>query len=153
MLCWSNVVDFYLINSSPPSAAYMRQWMGSALVQIMPVRRQAIILNNAGSIGPLRTKFSEIKISEIKIKIKNIFHSQKNVCEMTAILFRGRSVKHQADRTEDCVCFLIRRYGNSYSFKWRPTIPCSVTRYCLCHSGGHTTIPCLLWQLNSPRSF
>ena len=26
------------INSSPPSAAYMRQWIGSALVQIMACR-------------------------------------------------------------------------------------------------------------------
>ena len=33
--CWS-------INSSPPSAAYMRQWIGAALVQ-MSIRRQAII--------------------------------------------------------------------------------------------------------------
>ena len=35
------------INSSPHSAAYMRQWIGSALVQIMACR-QAIILTNAG---------------------------------------------------------------------------------------------------------
>ena len=29
---------FQLINTSPPSAAYMRQWTGSALVQVMACR-------------------------------------------------------------------------------------------------------------------
>ena len=61
-----------VINSSPPSAAYMRQWTRSALAQIM-ARRQAIIWTIAGllSIGPLGTNFSEILI-----KIQN-FHSRK----------------------------------------------------------------------------
>ena len=31
----SSICNITRINSSPPSAAYMRQWMGSALVQIM----------------------------------------------------------------------------------------------------------------------
>ena len=38
--------DPWVINSSPPSAAFMRQWIGSALVQIMGlshIRYQAII--------------------------------------------------------------------------------------------------------------
>ena len=59
------------INSSPPSAAYMHQGIGSALVQIMacPIRRQAIIKTSAGllSIGPLATNFSEILV-----KIRNL---------------------------------------------------------------------------------
>ena len=56
------------INSSPLSAAYMCQWIGSPLVQIMACGRiilhQAIIKTNAGllSIGPLGTNFSEILI-------------------------------------------------------------------------------------------
>ena len=42
------------INSFPPSATYMRQWIGSALIQIMACRLFPIILINAGllSIGP-----------------------------------------------------------------------------------------------------
>ena len=30
-------------NSSPPRAAYMRQWIGSALVQIIPIQHKAIM--------------------------------------------------------------------------------------------------------------
>ena len=50
-------------NSSPPSAAYIRQWIGSALVQIMACR-QAITWANTGllSIGILGRNFSEILI-------------------------------------------------------------------------------------------
>ena len=31
----SKILRDYLLNSSPPSAGYMRQWIGSALVQLM----------------------------------------------------------------------------------------------------------------------
>ena len=62
----SNATAF---NSTPPNAAYMRQWIGSALVKVMACRlfelgSQAIIETNAGllSIGPLGTNFSEILI-------------------------------------------------------------------------------------------
>ena len=61
-------------NSSPPSATYMCQWIGSALVQIMavsPIRRQAIIYSNAGllSIRPLGTNFSGIFYQNTKFFI------------------------------------------------------------------------------------
>ena len=54
-------------NSSTRSAAYMRQWTVSALVQIIDCRlysRQPNILTNDGTllIGPLETNFSEIAI-------------------------------------------------------------------------------------------
>ena len=55
-----------MFNSYPPNAAYMRQWIVSAVLQIgsalSPVWCQAIIWTNAGSlsIGPLGTMFSEI---------------------------------------------------------------------------------------------
>ena len=68
----------YAVNSSPPSAAYMRQWMKSAVVQIMvsdltnigsdnslsPTRRQATIETNACwlLIWPFGTNFSELLI-------------------------------------------------------------------------------------------
>ena len=55
-----------LIKSSPPSAAYMRLSLGSALVQIMAYRLFGArhYLNTAGLllIGPLGTNFNEILI-------------------------------------------------------------------------------------------
>ena len=54
------------INLSPLNAAYMLQWIVSALVEIMVCRpgRQAVFLTNAGllSIEPLGTNFNEILI-------------------------------------------------------------------------------------------
>ena len=75
------------INSLQPSAAYMRQWIGSALVQInglSPIRCQTIILTNAGllSIGPLGTNFSEILI-----KIQN-FSFTKMHLKITSVKWR-----------------------------------------------------------------
>ena len=54
-----------LIISSPPIAAYMRQWTGSAFGAdngLAPDRRQAIIWTNARILlpGPLGTNFNEI---------------------------------------------------------------------------------------------
>ena len=48
------IVTHEIINPSPPSVAYMRQWIGSALVQIMACRlfrRQDTIWNNAGLLS------------------------------------------------------------------------------------------------------
>ena len=52
--------DFTAINLSPPTTTYMREWIKSALVQIMACR----LFGSAGllSIGPLGTNFSEILI-------------------------------------------------------------------------------------------
>ena len=56
-----------MINSSPPSAAYMRQWIGSAFVQIIACNLFSAkslskpVLGDL-SIGPLGTNFSEILI-------------------------------------------------------------------------------------------
>ena len=59
----------HIIQLISPSAAFMRQWTGSALVQslgngLSPVRRQAITRTNAGllSVGLLGTNLSEIRI-------------------------------------------------------------------------------------------
>ena len=52
------------LRSSSPSAVYMREWTGSALVQVMaPVRRQTITWTNADllSVGPLGTKSEKFK--------------------------------------------------------------------------------------------
>ena len=83
-----------VVNSSPPSAAYMHQWTGSALVQTMCARGQAITWTNAGllSIGPLSDKFqwNSNRNTEVFIN-ENAFESV--VCKMAAILSRGRWVK------------------------------------------------------------
>ena len=60
---------FHDINASPSSAAYMSQWIGSTLVQIMTYRlfrRQTIIQTDVGLlwIETLRTNFSEILIKK-----------------------------------------------------------------------------------------
>ena len=64
-------------NSSPPSAAYMRQWTGPALVQgtgILPIRHQAITWTNADflSFGPLGTNFSEVLIEILTFSFKKM---------------------------------------------------------------------------------
>ena len=55
----------FCLNSSPPSAAYMRRWTWSSLVQIMlPVKRQAITWSNANLlwIGTLGTNLCKLWI-------------------------------------------------------------------------------------------
>ena len=63
--------------SSPPSAAYMRQWIGSSLIQVMAWRlfwRQAITRTNAAllSIGLLATNFSEIWFEILSFSFKKM---------------------------------------------------------------------------------
>ena len=64
-----HVCCFHDFNSSPPSAAYMRWWTGSALY---PIWCQAITWTNARlfSTWPLGTNFSEIlfKIQSFSLK-------------------------------------------------------------------------------------
>ena len=75
-----------IINSSPPSAAYMRVSIVSDN-GLLPIQRQAIIKINAEIllIGPLGTNFSEILIN---------FQENALVCKMVAILSRPQGVKH-----------------------------------------------------------
>ena len=67
------------VNSSPPSAPYMRQWTGSVRYGsyngLAPVRRQAISWTNTDllSIGPLGTNFSEIRIKIHNFSIIKMF--------------------------------------------------------------------------------
>ena len=83
------------MNSSPPSAAYMRQWIGSALVQIMACRLSApshylnqcwIIVN--WTFGD-RLQWNFDKNTNFFIH-KNA--SENIVCKMVSILSRGRWV-------------------------------------------------------------
>ena len=65
-VCWTGLLlplRAYILNTSPPSAVYMRRWTGSDN-GLSSGRRQAIIWTNAWilSIGPLWTNVSEIGI-------------------------------------------------------------------------------------------
>ena len=66
--CW---YTFKNVNSSPSSAVCMRQWIGSALIQIMAGRNQAIIWTNVELllIGPLG---SEIQIGTNAFSFKKM---------------------------------------------------------------------------------
>ena len=77
-------LSFQFLNSSPPSAAYMRQWIGPALAQIM-----ACGLNQCRVIvsWTLRNKF----MWNFNRKTKPFIHenaSENIVCEKAAILSR-----------------------------------------------------------------
>ena len=95
-----NQHDFmtFEFNSSPLSAAYMHQWIGTDRIgtdnDLSPIRRQAIISNNTGLllIGPWGTNFSKI----LKTKYETFINenaSENIVCEMAVILSPGRLVE------------------------------------------------------------
>ena len=87
-----NLINFHLmtiyINSSPPSAAYMRQWIGSVFVWHQP-----ITWTNAGLLSIGRTPENKFQWN-----FNSIIFIQENAFEMLSaklavILSRGRWVK------------------------------------------------------------
>ena len=98
--------DFWLgLNSSPPSDAYMHQWIKSALVQIMTCRlfsakplsnysAPSHYLTRAGLllIGPLGTNFSKTWIKIRSFSFTKM-HLKLSSAKMAAMLSRGRWVK------------------------------------------------------------
>ena len=98
---WRIYIYMHHPAQSSPSDAYMRQWIWSALVQIMARRLIGTKPLTKPMLGycPLRTNFSEIffQIKQFSFTKMNI----KIVCEMTAILFSGRRVK--------CRCRIYKR--------------------------------------------
>ena len=93
-LCWSHYD--VLLNSSPPSAAYMGQWTASALVQIMASTYSvpSHYLNQCWVIvnWTLRSKLQWNINQNTNIFIQE--NASKNiVCETAAILSTGRWVK------------------------------------------------------------
>ena len=82
-------------NSSPPSAAYMRLWYGSTLVQIMACR-----LDDANPLSEPMLTHCQLEPQEHfskKFYLKSIYFYKKNAfehvgCEMAAILSRERRV-------------------------------------------------------------
>ena len=87
----------FIFHSSPPSTAYMRQWIGSVLVQM------AWRLFGAKPLQVSKFELGYCQLdpwdeTSVKFETKcKTFHSWKSigniVCEMTAILSRGRWVK------------------------------------------------------------
>ena len=84
------------VNSSPPSAAYMRRWIKSVLVQIMACRLSAPshYLNQCWVIvnWTLGNKFQWNFNQNTKLFIHENA-SENVVCEMAVILSRGKWVK------------------------------------------------------------
>ena len=74
--CWPRSVSPYGItrlqrlNSSPPSAAHMRQWTGSALVQVMALR----LFGTKPFPEPMLAYCRLDSWKQISVKIKSIFH-------------------------------------------------------------------------------
>ena len=88
------------VNSSPPSAVYIRQWTASSSVQVIglsPIRRQAITWTNAAllSIGLMGKKFSEIGIGILSFSFKKV-HLKRSSAKTAAILSRERWVKQES---------------------------------------------------------
>ena len=80
-------INLRWVNSSPPSAAFMCQWIWLALIQIMACclfGTKPLVKTNAGllSIGPLQTNFSEVLI-----KLQNF--------SLTKVLLKMSSAKWQ----------------------------------------------------------
>ena len=94
----SRVCTTIIVNSSPHSAAYVRRWIGSALLQIMvcrlistkPLSGQTFRYSQELSCGPLiyRNKHQWNFNQNRKLFIHGNA-SEYIVCEMTAILSRG----------------------------------------------------------------
>ena len=91
----------WMIYHLPQSAAYMHQWISSALVQIMvcrpfgakPLSKSMLVFINWTRSNKLQWNFNQTT--------KFFFHenvSEYIVCEMAAILSRGRWVKSPAIR-------------------------------------------------------
>ena len=85
-----------MINSSPPSAAYMRRWTGPSLVQVMacrlfsakPLPEPMLAYCQLDSWEQI---FSEIIIEILSFSFKKM-HLKMPSAKMTAILSRGRWV-------------------------------------------------------------
>ena len=77
------------LNSSPPSAAYMRQWIGSALVQIMACRLCGAKPLSKPTLGYCQLDRQEQ--TSVEFSVKNM-HIKMSSARMVAILSRGRWV-------------------------------------------------------------
>ena len=86
----------WAINSFPPCAAYMRQWMGSVLVQIMACCLFSAKPLSKPMLGYYQLNFRNKLEWNLSQDRKLFIHenaSENIVCEMAAILSRRRWVK------------------------------------------------------------
>ena len=108
VFCWGRRALFHFgsaLNLFTPSAAYMRPWIGFALVQLMARRlfnTRPLSKNNAGllSFSSIGTKFSEIS-TKIQIFTFTQMPFKIIVCEMAAILSRERWLNGTVSRSID----------------------------------------------------
>ena len=85
-----------IFNSSPPSDAYMRQWIGSVLVQIMAWRLFGAKPFSEPMLGYCQLDPKELTSVKFNQNTKIFIdeNASENITwEMAAILFRGRWVK------------------------------------------------------------
>ena len=93
-------------DNKPPSAAYMRQWIGSALVQVMASRLLGAKPLSKPVLGYCQLDPWEQTSVKFELKIFSFINIHeilfKIVCEIAAIWFRERWVKYRKiERTND----------------------------------------------------
>ena len=91
------------INLSPPSAAYMRQWIVTALVQMMACRLFGAKPSSKPMLGYCRFDLRNKLEWNVNQNTKLFIHknaSENIVCKMAAILSRGRWVNPSDPETE-----------------------------------------------------
>ena len=109
------------INRSPPSAAYMRKWIGSALIQIMAWRRigvnyylnQCLIVVNRTLGNKLQWNFNQKPQFSFSNKV-----SENIVCDITTILSWGDDPADTL-RKNDVVIKSKRRHCDVITSQWR----------------------------------
>ena len=92
----SLLISIYSANSSPHSTANMRQWIRSVLVQIMACRLFGAKPLSKPMLGYCQLDPQEQSSVKLYANTKHFIHenaSETIVCEMAAILSRGRWVK------------------------------------------------------------
>ena len=123
-----------VFNSSPSGAAYMRQGIGSALVQIMacglygakPLSKPVLVYCQLNSVKG--TNFSEIRNGILSFSFTKM-HLKLSSAKMAAILSRGRWGHHYKILTTDtpwlarkgmiCKLFLVKWRKHDDVIKWK----------------------------------
>ena len=130
-----------LFNSSPPSATYIRQWIGSTLVQIMaccclfgakPLSESILVMPNNHGYKAVVLGYCQLDPWEqTSVKFQSnykTFHSRKCIWKHClwegAILFRGDELRWQpylpGDNELTLQVLAIYRYGE---LRWQPYLP------------------------------
>ena len=116
--CWYRTTIFGLskMYTFSPSAAFLRQWIVSALVQVMAsdnwLNQCCVVVN-----WTLRNKFHDSFNRNSKIFI-NENASENIVCEMAAILSRGRWDKIQYNWWATVSLLCDHRYPSDVGLPW-----------------------------------